>query len=755
MLGVVVEAGSSGSSTGLQQRNIQRYLQSEESQKMERHRLQTVASQNEVTDQLQQRRGWVSHGRGVIGLRFVLRRPSSAMPWGVTVSLFEGKYLAIGYLKRHLVDVSTVFCAIVASIGPAAPVNGFLQRLQPGDVIISINGHSVSVFPSFEAISNYLRACNQVSLHVFRLVDLPPQNNDPRFSYCVAERSFMLMKPWLPALHGVQQGSHGGAAKFSQNPRVVPSNILQKPLTNPWFRDKGGEPISYDDDFGHGDLDDQGVQLFLPQTGVGSKIWLERRKRDWRQSWNRYYVTDDERGDDDDVRVAQKDFWSPQGFGTFDSWLEARTSAWRKSYSWNQKKRKQIQEEVEEVVCFPSLSLGTGDHAERLRKWISVRKNQWRLQRRKRQRKLEHSQHNQEPNASPFGSDEMTETRSFRADWKKTKWDMIHIDTLLEEEEKQRPQKRSQRPFDISFIFDARLNAPDDVISHCLLFLDRSEHWKLLCISASTNSTIKERANMWRQMCPTHWNLPRKPRKQWHDLYLSRIRAEEEASRKRSDDLVSSIASILAKGDQLQKVEKLVTRAETRFGFQVNYISAVVCERNSILNLAVINGRSKVAKWLVEEKRADLESCDRGNFTPLLNAAWRGDRSLVRFLLSKGANRAKVGTCHYSQALAAPDFEGMTADGYAEHRLVVLCFNVLTICFFVSGGLENGDMRTSLISSSWDFNDISTMSEGVMPPSPTATCSLWVLVVRFAEMAMTRMIPTPAGCLEISLELVW
>lgn len=118
----------------------------------------------------------------------------------------------------------------------------------------------------------------------------------------------------------------------------------------------------------------------------------------------------------------------------------------------------------------------------------------------------------------------------------------------------------------------------------------------------------------------------------------------------------------------LQKIEKLVQKGEEDFGFNVNYVSPVVCERNSILNLAVIHQRHKVVRWLVDQKSADIESYDRGHFTALLNAAWAGDRQLVRFLLQRGADRTKIGLGHYSKALAHPDFKGLTAEGWARKR---------------------------------------------------------------------------------------
>ena len=102
--------------------------------------------------------------------------------------------------------------------------------------------------------------------------------------------------------------------------------------------------------------------------------------------------------------------------------------------------------------------------------------------------------------------------------------------------------------------------------------------------------------------------------------------------------------------------------------FLTNSLTGVVCERNSLLNLAVIHERHKIARWLIEVKGADIESEDRGQFTPLLNAAWAGDKVLVRFLLGHGADRGHVGKSHYTRPLAPPDFGGRTAAGWADFR---------------------------------------------------------------------------------------
>ena len=49
-----------------------------------------------------------------------------------------------------------------------------------------------------------------------------------------------------------------------------------------------------------------------------------------------------------------------------------------------------------------------------------------------------------------------------------------------------------------------------------------------------------------------------------------------------------------------------------------------------------------------------------------LNAAYAGDRYLVRFLMQKGADRTKLGRFHYTKGLASPEFEGLNAEGWAE-----------------------------------------------------------------------------------------
>jgi len=458
--------------------------------------------------------------------------------------------------------------------------------------------------------------------------------------------------------------------------------------------------------------------------------WLSRRKSSWRKQWNvcrsvsspsfrdAVYFSDDEDGETTNDTVKY-DFWISQGMLTFQHWLASSKIKWKRSYSWHREKRRKFEgqlereseEEVRYILHFPPNSIPVDDATKQIGSWLRVRKQQWRIIRRKRKRRKEEGVavaaaamstcieygdgmadisgfSSPEKSVSPHSKNGQNRTspKSVALFHTATTTTMtttddvdLYIDEILEDQERQKRELEERPPLDISFIFDGRLGAPDDVIAVCFSFLHKSEHGKMLCINHTTSVSIKKRDEMWRSLCPNHWVLPRRPRKPWHNMYITKIREEEEVVRKRSDEILTKASKILWKGDHIFKIEKLVNKAIVDFGFDVNYLSGIVMERNSILNLAVISGRHKVVKWLVDVKAADIESFDRGQFTPLLNAAWSGDKYLVRFLLGKGANRSKIGTGHYTQPLASPDFEGLTAEGWAKKRGHTDVANLITL----------------------------------------------------------------------------
>eukprot|EP00592_Proboscia_alata_P013230 CAMPEP_0194387726 /NCGR_PEP_ID=MMETSP0174-20130528/94105_1 /TAXON_ID=216777 /ORGANISM="Proboscia alata, Strain PI-D3" /LENGTH=885 /DNA_ID=CAMNT_0039178235 /DNA_START=1067 /DNA_END=3724 /DNA_ORIENTATION=- len=250
--------------------------------------------------------------------------------------------------------------------------------------------------------------------------------------------------------------------------------------------------------------------------------------------------------------------------------------------------------------------------------------------------------------------------------------EVVHMDAILEEQEQKElaEQKNKILPiFDLARVLDSRLGIPDDIVTHMFQYLSVTSQLNTLKqLSKSITKFVRARQSVWRQLCPPHWILPKRPRKSWCDIYVEKTRLDYMESSKQSDDVLNNAAEVILKGDQVFKFQSIVKRAVDKFGFQINYTSGVVQERNSLLNLASISGRAKIVKWLLEKKKANIETVDRGNFTPLINAAWAGDRHLVRFLLSKGANRSKLGFGHSSKALAHPDFKGLTAEGWARKR---------------------------------------------------------------------------------------
>ena len=515
-----------------------------------------------------------------------------------------------------------------------------------------------------------------------------------------------------------------GPAPLPQKPAVKNAGVVRRlpfVYTNPLFRDDKGSPLPYDDnDYEYNPEDDvrRAQRLFLSRIDSSNfSQWLQDRKAKWRKQYKVYPVEDivdpesaervykshvftcsvQDRADV--AHVVPLDFWSHQGYDSFHHWLQTSKSQWAQKYSWNERKRQRLEKDVEEVVHLEAVD-GDCDFYE----WLRVRKNQWRIQRRKRQRIREKRRQSelsgglgsvstnpgqedatlpletpQEKNTecegmkSPLTSPTSVIRESFSASSvvgssHVPSSELLVIDALLEKQEQERRAMADRPPLDISFMFDSDLGCPDDVVLHILRYLSPMEYGKLLCITKDFREGLQARDYVWRNLCKSHWKLPRRPRKPWHELYFKNLRMEKELSQKKWDELLSRASSLLLKGDHLQTLEKMVSDVETNFGFDINYTSGVMCERNSLLNLAVIHQRHKVVRWLVDAKNADIESCDRGNFTPLLNAAWAGDKYLVRFLLQKGSDRTVLGKCHYTKPLAAPDFVGLTAADWADKK---------------------------------------------------------------------------------------
>ena len=605
------------------------------------------------------------------------------------------------------------------------------QQLCPGDLLASVDGWDPLNFPDLMSFTNYMRKAKATTLVLLRdreaataaLIkwELAPHEMPKDMPLLVAHAASVswqrilcpypdgnslhtdgttVIRQVTPDVHNCNDdtgttlfgnprvlfgeppppcftsGHMVNSADMISNPKAAPS--LPPEWRNSWFKTETGTLLPFEDNWEFSPEDGERAHHFLPPID-DFRSWLNNRKAQWRPKYKIFKCDLDDpelanHGTNDvelDERNIACDFWSPQGFSSFDDWLSVSTAKWKLAYSWNRKKRQRIQKECEAVAHI-------SESMSQFATWLRVRRNQWRLLRRKRQLgQLYETPGVTAKNDSLTGSCKAGEQgQNEPHSRKRTRMltpeitDIIAIDAIIKKEKEDRKRKESEKEklVDISFLFFAPCGAPDDLVVHCLSFLEPTEYGKLLCINKTYSDALKSRDEVWRLLCPHHWILPRRPRKPWHELYFHRLAIEYRNSQKRWDDLLLKCSNELFKGDHLQKVEKLVSEAEKDFGFTVNYVSPVVCERNSLLNLAVIYRRHKVVRWLVDQKCADIESYDRGHFTALLNAAWAGDRQLVRYLMQRGADRSKIGLNHYTKGLAHPDFMGLTAEGWARTR---------------------------------------------------------------------------------------
>ena len=581
----------------------------------------------------------------------------------------------------------------------------FLPYLLPGDAIISINGIAVAAFTNAGKFASFIREnCQRKMMLVClrhelvfnaakREIAAPPpiksiQNETVRTQELTTRISVAIKNMWR-----IVTGGNGGITNQQQVvKRKAPlhSSIANKrpkiAYSNNMFQDENGKPILYcdNDEIDEEEDPDEGKRIsdFVNSDVEKSfHLWLQKRKTTWREARPNIHISHNSIIDNEEELegelTVKHNFWMTCGsYETFDHWLSDSKQTWRKRYSWHKQRRNALQLDYNREVY---LGLGNIISLSQFESWLGVRKQQWRLERRKRQRQrgVEMSSFSEQSDMMETGIDNSSQPVKNDTTINTcaiTTNEEMYIDDILENEERKSSAKAevavTLEPMDITWLFDSTLGCPDDVIVNIMRYLRPSEHGNLLCLSYTTNAKFKLRNDTWRSLCPKHWTLPRRPRKSFCALYISKIRAEEEASRKRSDEILVKGNNIIEKADQLIKFKALITKAEKEksFKFDVDHTSGIVLERNSLLNLAVIEKRHKITKYLIEEKGADIETYDRGQFSPLMNAAWAGDKQIVRYLLARGCDRAKVGYNHSSQGLAPPSFEGMSAEGWACKR---------------------------------------------------------------------------------------
>jgi hypothetical protein len=663
------------------------------------------------------------------------RNPNKVQSWGIVFT--KEKYATLAYIIRvtrpppsttttssssssNDDGPNVTHCQITNSTQYTFDKQMYTKYILPGDGIYSINGIKLVSFTTTAELASYIhtKCTTQITFVIMRHESVwravtkchnrmqmqmklnnklnnnndndNTTDNDNMMVECISKS---VNNAWRWVLAPITNNSSSNAGQqqlysstTSNSCKYTAASINRSTTNTATMKRPREDEIEVID---NGD-DTTVVHNFWIANGYATfSAWHEASKSKWVQSysWNKDKINIDD--EDGESNAVVHDFWLVNDkYDSFHSWHATSKAKWARSYSWHKTRRDDFQMKCEKEVHFPTVTTAatlvdahtSSNTLVKFENWLGVRKNQWRVERRKRQRLLR-AVDTTTPHTTTItnssstisvnvnNNSKMQLTTSFGVNIND-----MYIDDMLQDQEHHasldgRASNSSyHQPIDISWIFDSQLGAPDDVIANLMTYLNPCDHGSLLCLSSTTNTLFKQRNDMWRTLFPSHWIVPRRPRQSWCTMYITKIRAEELITRKRSETILLKANIIIDKGDQLHKLEKLICKAIKDFDFSINYTSGVVLECNSILNLSVIARRHKITKWLIETMGADIETFDRGRFTPLMNAAWNGDKYITRYLLSKKCDRTKIGYYHSSKGIAPPSFEGLTAEGWACNR---------------------------------------------------------------------------------------
>ena len=190
---------------------------------------------------------------------------------------------------------------------------------------------------------------------------------------------------------------------------------------------------------------------------------------------------------------------------------------------------------------------------------------------------------------------------------------------------------------------------PDDVLARVFARLadDPACLARLSCVSGSWRVALA-RSGAWRALCHDAGRAPRRPRKPWRDIHLDRLRKRrsdvawrhemlfirvtaQTKSRSRSRRASASAMRVDRPALLREAVDALALAAD----FDVNHRSATYGGRG-LLAVAARIGAVRVAERLLAMGAAPDAADDEG-WTPLMEAAFRGNERVAAALLARGA----------------------------------------------------------------------------------------------------------------------
>jgi hypothetical protein len=162
----------------------------------------------------------------------------------------------------------------------------------------------------------------------------------------------------------------------------------------------------------------------------------------------------------------------------------------------------------------------------------------------------------------------------------------------------------------------------------------------------------------WRMLCLELGRAPRMPRKPWRDIYLDALRRRIEDDRYAHELLMLRVTSKPGRSAEAWRLGKradasgmgamrldrpvsLRRALERQPRLDVNHRSATYGGR-TLLGIAARLGSLLCAKELVNVFDADVDARDDEGWSPLMEAAFRGNEALACCLLEAGATSAGV-----------------------------------------------------------------------------------------------------------------
>ena len=155
----------------------------------------------------------------------------------------------------------------------------------------------------------------------------------------------------------------------------------------------------------------------------------------------------------------------------------------------------------------------------------------------------------------------------------------------------------------------------------------------------------------WRMICHEMGNAPRRPRKPWRDIHLDALRRQREQAKYQHELLLLRVTTNPKKSttksnegvgalrlDRPKQLRKLLEqiRDDNKTNLDVNHQSVTYGGR-TLLGVAARLGSFHCAKELLTHWNADANSVDDEGWTPLMEAAFRGNEGIAVWLRECGA----------------------------------------------------------------------------------------------------------------------